>query len=179
MPTDRKIGQVEEIKKLIEEATVAISTDYTGMSVDDMNDLRRALREHGVIYRIVKNRLTELAADAAGKPEIKEIVQGPTGVAFGFGDPVEPARAIADFLKANTRSTLKVRAGIMGDRPLSESDVEHLASLPSRDQLIAQLMGQLQGPMSGLAYVLNAPVNGLATVLQRKVEAEAEGAAAE
>ncbi len=177
MPTDRKIDQVDEIKKLIEEATVAISTDYTGMNVDEMNDLRRVMREQGITYRIVKNRLTDLAADAAGKPEIKEIVQGPTGVAFGFGDPVAPAKAIADFLRANTRSTLKVRAGVMGDRPLSESDVEHLASLPSRDQLIAQLMGQLQGPISGLAYVLNAPINGLATVLQRKVEAE--GAAAE
>lgn len=176
MPTERKKEQVDEIAKLIEEATVAISTDYSGMSVDEMNDLRRAMREHGVTYRIVKNRLTELAADAAGKPEIKEIVQGPTGIAFGFGDPVEPARALADFLRANARATLKVRAGVMGDRPLSESDVQHLASLPSRDQLIAQLMGQLQGPISGLAYVLNAPVNGLARVLQRKVEAEATAA---
>lgn len=170
MPTDKKIEQVEEIRKLMERATVAISTDYSGMPVEEMNDLRKIMREYGITYRIVKNRLTNLAAEAALKPKFKNIVQGPTGIAFGFGDPVEPAKAIFEFLKLNNRTTLKVRSGVIGEKHLTDNDVERLSKLPNKDQLIAQLIGQIQGPISGLAFVLNSPLSGLATLLQRKME---------
>ena len=169
MPTDRKVKDVEDLQKLLESCTAAISADFTGLKVDAMTALRRALRERGVTFRVVKNRITYLAADAAGRPAVKEIVQGPTGIAFGFEDPVEPAKALTDFM-ISTRSPLKIRGGLLGDRALSSEEVASLAALPSRDQLIAHLLGQLQAPITSLAYVLIAPVASLARVIQRHIE---------
>ena len=169
MPTQRKIEAVEEMRKWMEECTIAISTDYTGLDVVAMTNLRRALREKGVHYRIVKNTLALLAADAAGRSEMKDLVEGPTGIAFGYGEPADPAKALSDFVRVS-RSPLKVRGGLMGDRVLNASEVATLASLPPKDELVARLLGQLQAPMSGLVYVLNGPIAGLTRVLQRHVE---------
>jgi len=153
----------------MEQCTVAITTDYTGLSVEAMNALRRDLREKGVQFRVVKNTLTYLAADAAGQPAFKEIVEGPTGIAFGYGDPVEPAKALAEYVRS-TRSPLKIRGGIMDGRVLSSGDVVALAALPSKEDLVARLLGQLQAPISGLVTVLNGPISGLARVLQAHID---------
>jgi large subunit ribosomal protein L10 len=161
---------VEQLRSLLEGCTIAISADYSGMSVGAMTELRRSLRDKGVEFHVVKNRLVYLAADAAGKPAVKEIVQGPTGLALGFGDPVEPARALSEFL-SSTRHPLAIKGGVLGDRVLTAQEVDSLALLPSKDQLIAQLLGLLQGPITGLARVLNAPLSALVTVLQRHMEA--------
>ena len=169
MPTEQKISIVQDLSKLIEGSTIVISTDYTNMSVGEMTDMRRALRERDVEFRVVKNSLLYLAAEAAGKPLVKDIVEGPTGIAFGYADPVEPAKALNDFVRA-TRVSLKIRGGVMGDRSLSAEEIATLATLPSKDELIAQLLGQLQSPILGLAYVLNAPIASLARVLQRRSE---------
>lgn len=169
MPTETKISIVQELSKLIEGSTIAISADYTNMSVGDMTDMRRALREKNVEFRVVKNSLLYLAAEAAGKPLMRDIVEGPTGIAFGYADPVEPAKALNDFVQA-TRVPLKIMGGVMGDRSLSAEEVATLATLPSKSELIARLLGQLQSPISGLAYVLNAPISSLARVLQRRSE---------
>jgi len=169
VPTEQKVKDVEEIQKLLESCTSAISADYTGLKVDAMTALRRALRQRGVTFRVVKNTISYLAADAAGKPAVKEIVQGPTGIAFGFEDPVEPAKALTDFM-TSTRSPLKIRGGLLGDRALSAEEVASLAALPSKDQLISNLLGRLQAPITSLAYVLSAPVASLARVIQRHIE---------
>ena len=153
----------------MERCTVAISADYSRLRVGDMTVLRKVLREKGVEFRVIKNTLAYLAADAAGKPEIKGIVEGPTGLAFGYGDPTEPAKALSDFIR-RTRSPLKIRGGAMDGRSLTAQEVNTLATLPSREQLVARLLGQLQGPISGLVYVLNAPISGLARVLQAQVD---------
>ena len=93
MPTERKINRVEEMRGWMEQCTIAISTDYTGLPVGEMTNLRRALRDRGIRYRVVNNRLAHLAADAADRAQIKEIIVGPTGIAFGYDDPSEPAKA--------------------------------------------------------------------------------------
>jgi large subunit ribosomal protein L10 len=170
LPSEAKFQQVEQLRKLIEESTVLISADYTGAKVAVMTDLRRALRDRGVEFRVVKNRLIYLAADAAGKQLVKDIVRGPTGIAVGFGDPVEPAKALADFIR-NTRAPLKITGGVMGERALSAQEVGALAALPSRDDLIARLLGHMQAPVAGLVNVLNAPVAALARLLRRHIEA--------
>ena len=172
MPTEAKRTQVEATRELIESCTAVVSTDYTGLSVQNMTDLRRSLRGNGVGYRVVKNTLTHLAADAAGKPGMKEIVQGPTGIAFSLEDPVAPAKAIREFIRS-TRSSMTIRGGLLGERVLTAEDVEKLAEVPSRDELIARLMGQLMAPVTSLAYVLDAPVASLARVLQRKIDTAA------
>ena len=153
----------------MEECTVAISTDYTGLSVSAMTELRRSLREKNVQFRIVKNTLAYRAADAAGRPAFKEIVDGPTAFAFSNGEPVDPAKALVDFIRT-TRSPLKIRGGILGDRVLTLEEVNNLATLPSKEELIARLMGQLNAPAAGFVYVLNANIAGLARLLQRHVE---------
>lgn len=169
MPTEQKISIVQDLSKLIEGSTIVISTDYTNMSVGEMTDMRRALRERDVEFRVVKNSLLYLAAEAAGKPLVKDIVEGPTGIAFGYADPVEPAKALNDFVR-DTKVPLKIRGGVLGDRSLSAEEIATLATLPSKDELIARLLGQLQSPILGLAYVLNAPIASLARVLQRRSE---------
>ena len=175
MPTAKKEQDVAELKDRISESTIAIATDYTGMSVGDMTQLRRALRSEGIEFRVVKNTLAYIAADSVGRPQFREIISGPTGVAFGRGEVVDPARIVTAFIRTN-RSVLKVRGAVMGDRVLDADEVEALGRLPGRDALIAQLAGQLQGPVAGLAYVLSAPAGGLARVLQRRVEQAAEAA---
>jgi large subunit ribosomal protein L10 len=173
LPTERKVQKVKVIQDWLERCSVAISTDHTGMGVGAMTDLRRALREKGVQFTVVKVRLALLAADAAGKPLFKDIIEGPTGLAFGYGDPAEPAKALSEHLKSS-RAPMKIRGAVMGDRVLTAEQVEQLASLPSRDELIARLLGQMQGPISGLARVLNGPISGLARVLQAHIDATAQ-----
>ena len=171
MPTEKKIEAVERLRKKLEECTVAITTDCTGMGVGAMTDLRRALREAGVEFRVVKNNLAYLAADAAGRPAMKEVIYGPTAIAFGYGEPVEPARALVKFVR-DTRSPVKIKGGVLGERILTSEEVSWLSALPSKEQLIARLAGQLNGPIARLAIVLSSPVSGLATVLQRRIEAQ-------
>ena len=178
MPTQQKVDAVASLKEKFEGASIVISTDYTGMSVTAMTAFRRALRQQGVEYRVIKNSLAYLAADEANMPLIKEIVQGPSGIALGAGDPTEPARALVDFIKAN-RSPMTIRGGLLDDRALSAEEVGQLASLPPKDRLLALLMGQLLAPLTSLAYVLNAPLAGLATVLTRRGELLAEDQSAE
>lgn len=165
MPTEKNIKAVEELKEFLRGASIVISTNYAGLPVSQMTALRRTLRQSGVSYKVVKNTLTYLAADAIDQSEIKGIMQGPVGLALGYGEPTESAKAISDFIRTN-RSGLKIIGGVMDGRALSASQVEQLASLPPKDQLIAQLLGQMQGPIAGLANVLNGPIAGLARVLQ-------------
>ena len=173
MPTEKKREMVAEIRKLLEGSTVAISADYTGLGVTDMTALRRALREQDVEFHVVKNRLTYLAADQAGKPLVKGIVEGPTGIAFGFDDPVVPAKVLVEYIRVN-RSSLKIRGAVLGDRQLTPAEVSALAVLPSREELIARLMAQLQSPITRLAGALNAPIAGLVNVLNQVSESMSE-----
>ena len=171
MPTDRKIKNVDEMREWMEKCTIVISTDYTGLPVDAITGLRRSLRERGVTYLVVKNTLALLAAEAAGRPAIKDIIDGPTGFAYGYGEVTEPAKALSEFIRAN-RSPLKIRGGVMGDLSLTANQVNELAVMLPRNELVAQLLGLLNAPVTRLAYVLNDPVAALARVLQRRIESE-------
>ena len=173
MPTEKKEEAVREIQGWLKDTSIIITTDYTGLHVGEMTNLRRVLRERGVRYKVVKNTLTYLAADAAGQPLVKEIVQGPTAIAFGYDDPIEPAKALSEFISSN-RSALEIRGAIMDGRLLTIAEIDALAKLPSKDVLIAMLMGQLQGPIANLANVLNGPISGFARVLRQHSDNLAE-----
>ncbi len=174
MPTEKKVQAVEELKKKLSECTIAIATDYRGMKVPALTDLRRALREKGMEYKVVKNRLSYIAAEEAGRPQIKEIVKGPTGLVLGYGNPVEPAKLLVEYIRT-TRSTLTITGAALDGRVLTPSEVNSLAILPSRQELVSQLLGQLQAPIASLVSVLSAPLRGLITVLQRHVEKSQSG----
>jgi large subunit ribosomal protein L10 len=175
VPTDKKINEVELLKGIFETSKALVSVDFSGLSVVDMTELRRALRDQGVGLRVVKNSLTYLAADEAGKPAIRDVVQGPTAIAFAETDPVVAAKALKSFIDTN-RSQLKIMGGMLDDRSLSSDEVNELAYLPGMEELIARLMRQMQAPVASLAIVLNGPVAALARVLSRRMETmDAEG----
>jgi large subunit ribosomal protein L10 len=178
LPTQQNLNKVDAIRDWINRCTIAIATDYTGLSVADMTSLRKALRDSGIEYRVIKNTLALLAADGSTKPDVKQIVEGPTALAFGYDDPPAAAKVLTDFVRVN-RSALKVRGGVMGERVLTTQDIAALAALPSKEELLARLLGQLNAPMTGLVYVLSAPLAGLARVLQRHVESMPQAEASE
>ena len=140
MPADSKIKAVEELTEKLSRSKVTIATNFSQMSVNEMNALRQHLRAQGVEYRVVKNTLTERAADAAGKPEIKELLEGTTGLAFGYDDPVQPIKLISEFVRTN-RSPLVVRAAAMDGRVYQQAQLAMLITLPPRDVLIASSWG--------------------------------------
>ena len=104
MPTPEKIDRVQELKEQLERCTITLSADYTRTSVNQMTELRRAMRAGGIDFTVVKNTLMYLAAEEAGKPQVKDIIQGPTAVAFGFDDPAAAAKTMADYARANANT---------------------------------------------------------------------------
>ncbi len=169
MPTQQKIDRVKDIKDRLERSTIAMTTSYSGISVNEMTALRRAMRGGGVDFTIVKNTLLALAADEAQKPQLKEIVDGPTAIALGYDDPADAARAVADYIRIG-RSTLAIKGAVMGDgSPMSADEVTRLASLPPRAQLLAILLGQMQAPIAQLLTILNGPLQSLDNLLQARV----------
>ena len=177
MPTPKKISQVEDIKSRLGRCTIAIATGYQGMSASNMTDLRARLREQGIEYRVIKNTLTLRAATELGKEGVDRVLQGPTAMAFGYGDATVVAKGINTYI-ATTRLPLIIHGAVMDSQVLTAGQVVDLASLPPRDELLARLLGQMQAPIAGLVTVLSAPLRGLVTVLQRASEQGGSGSAA-
>ncbi len=175
MPTEAKIERVADIKDKLERCSIALAAGYSGIPVNDMTDLRRRMRDAGVEFIVVKNTLANLAAEEANVPQFSEIIEGPTAIAFGYDDPVDTARAVNDYIRA-TRSPLEIHGAIMGPGPaLQRTEVERLASLPSKPQLVANLLGQMQAPLSRLLGVLNGPLQNLDGLLQARIRQLEEG----
>jgi len=180
MPNKKKMRQVKELKKKLSECTISIATDFTGMSANDFTQLRRELREHGVEVKVVKNRLSYIAAKTVGQQYINQIINGPTAVLFSYSDPTTPAKALNNYIKS-TSASLSIRGGILDGKLLSSGEVTALAELPSKDVLLSQLLrqlqspitrltNQLQAPLTQLVEILNRPILALSTLLSRRVE---------
>ena len=118
MPTQKKADTVEELRDKFTRCTIAVATDYTGIDGNTMTDLRRQMQSKNIEYMVVKNTLTYLAADSADRPQIKDIVQGPTALAFGYEDPADVAKALEEYIRVN-RSVLAIKGGVLNDRTLS------------------------------------------------------------
>ncbi len=169
MPTQAKMDRVAELKDKLERCSIALSAGYSGIPVNDMTDLRRRMRDAGVEFVVVKNTLVNLAAQEAKVPQLSEIVAGPTAIAFGYDDPVDVARALNDYIRA-TRSPLSIQGAILGPGPaMPANEVERLANLPSKQQLVADLLGQMQSPISRLLGALNGPLQSLDGLLQARI----------
>ncbi|MDO8673093.1 MAG: 50S ribosomal protein L10 [Dehalococcoidia bacterium] len=178
MPTEKKAETVEELVKLLGPAKVAVLTDYRGLKVSEISQLRRKLRAAGIEFHVTKNTLTRLAAEKVGKGEIGTALKGPTAIAFGYKDEVEPAKMLVDYIRTS-RSILKIKGALLGNRLLAAETVAELALLPSRQVLLARVVGQMQAPIQGLMTVLNGNLRGLVTVLQgRAKQLEEEASAA-
>ncbi len=168
MPTAKKIEQVEQLRDRVQRATIAISADYRGLSVAQMQALRRKLREAGVELRVVKNTLLRRAAEDAGRPDLLHIVEGPTALAFGFGDDlVAPARVLTEHIR-QSRIAMTVRGGLAEGRVLSAADVSDLATSPSREELLARIAGGLQSPLVNLMGLLSATLREFAGLVDAR-----------
>jgi large subunit ribosomal protein L10 len=168
MNRDQKAALVEELAGQIKAADAVFAVDYRGISVAQAADLRARLRESGTRFRIVKNSLTERAADEAGAASLKDLLTGPTALAFVSGDAALAAKALSDAARA--LHTLQFKGGLMDATALSAADVTAIARLPARDVLHAQLVGTIAAPLSGLVRGLNALIAGLAIQLQQIAE---------
>ncbi len=169
MPTETKLRVVDELAETFGKASAAVAADFSGLSVNQMTDLRRRLRETGGEFRVVKNRLALLAAERIGSDTYPQLLEGVTGIAFGYGDPVPLAKVLDEYVK-QTRAPLRVRSAIIDGRIYTATQVGALASVPPREELLARLMGQMNAPASRLVGVLQGTIRQFATVLQRRAE---------
>lgn len=168
LPTQAKVDRVAELKEKLENSSIVISTGYSGIGVNQMVNLRRRMREGGVEFIVVKNNLLSLAADAADVPQLKDVIAGQTAIALGYEDAVATAKAVND--AANADGTLAIQGAVVNrGEALSREGVTRLASLPPQPALVAQLLGNMQAPLYGLASVLNATISSLAYVLQARI----------
>ena len=168
MNRDQKAGVVEELAGQLQGAEAVFAVDYRGISVPQAAELRSRLREAEAVFRIVKNSLTERASDAAGIPDLKPMLEGPTALTFVTGDAALAAKALND--AARLFGTLDFKGGLMNGSTLTADDVRAIARLPARDVLHGQLVGTIAAPLSGLVRTLNALIAGLAVQLGQIAE---------
>jgi large subunit ribosomal protein L10 len=172
MPTEAKERAIDEIAQKLRDSKVAIFTDYRGLTVKDLADLRGRLRPAKVDYRVVKNTLTRLAAaKAAISANLDAVLEGPTAIVFGYDDVVQAAKAINDYARGSR--VLQIKAGLLENRVLSAAEVTSLATLPAKPQLQGQLLGTMTASIQNLYSVLNAASRDLLSVLaQRQTQLE-------
>lgn len=164
MKVQEKQAIVDELSSKLRGANAFYLTDFTGLNVKSITDLRRRLRGAGVEYLVVKNTLAERALDGADFPDIAEFFKGPTALVIGQDDPVAPAKVLADFAKEHDNKPA-VKAGVVERKAVSPAQIEALAKLPPKEQLLAELAGALEAPMAQLAYVMQAKLYEMAGLL--------------
>ena len=174
MPTEKKVQQVEELREMVAKATIAIGADYRGLSVKQMQALRRQLRTVNVEVRVVKNTLLRLATQQAGREEMMDIAQGPTALAFGYDDVVSAAKALVDYMR-QTRSTMPVHGAYADGRLFNAEELTDLASVPPRDVLLGRIAGGLQSPIQNFVLLISATLRdfaGLAEARAKQLETQ-------
>ncbi|HYF81404.1 MAG TPA: 50S ribosomal protein L10 [Clostridia bacterium] len=150
-----KEAVVTEVKEKLSKSSSVVLVDYKGINVLDVTELRKRFREAGVEYKVYKNSLFKRAASEVGMEALHEHLQGTVAVAFGAKDAVAPAKTLNQFMKDKPKTTISIKAGYVEGKLMDAKDVKALGDLPSRDVLIAMLLGALQGSVRNLAYVLN------------------------
>ena len=157
-----KEASVAEMTDKFRTSNAVLLTEYRGLTVAQLKTLRQSISEHAT-YAVVKNTLTKIAANEAGISTLDDLFNGPTAVAFITGDPVETAKGLRDFAKANP--ALVIKGGVLDGNPLSPAEITKLAALESREVLLAKLAGAMKASLSGAAALFNAPLAQTARVL--------------
>lgn len=151
---ESKKAIVENLTSKIQGATSVVFVNYSGITVAQDTDLRKQFREASVDYSVVKNTLTRLAANKAGYKEFDEILNGTTSMACTTGDPIAPARIVCEFAKKN-KDVLEIKGGFVEGKVLSVDELKSFGELPSKDALVAQVLGTFLAPITSLAFVLD------------------------
>jgi len=169
MIKEQKAQIIDRLQQLFSKCSIGILTDYRGLSASEMTSLRRKLGESGIEYKVVKNTLARFAAERAGKDDLVSLFEGPVAMTFGYGDITEPARALADYIRTE-KASLSIKGGFLGDRILTSEEVMTLSTLPSREVLLAKILGGMQAPVFALLSCLTTPVAGFMRVLQTRIQ---------
>jgi large subunit ribosomal protein L10 len=171
MNREQKAAAIAEIAENINESQAIFAVDYRGISVPQVAELRTKLREANASFRVVKNSLTERAADETGAADLKAYLQGPTALTFVRGDAALAAKAVADYARAT--QLLPFKGGLMDGDVVDAEQIRAISRLPSREVLYGQLVGIVASPVSGLVRTLNALISGLAVALGQVHEQKA------
>ena len=169
MSREKKTEIINSLQELFSRCSVAILTDYRGQAANEMTELRRRLREAGVEYKVVKNTLARFAVQRSGREELLAYFEGPVAIAFGYGDITEPARALANYIE-ESKAVMTIKGGFLPDRLLTKEEVITLSALPSKEVLLARVVGGVQGPISALVSQLSSPMMGLIAGLQARIQ---------
>lgn len=160
----QKAAVVDELKTALAGSTVAILADHRGLSVSELTELRKALRQQGVACQVVKNTLARLATNGTALQGLQPYLVGPTAIVYGKGDPTTGAKLLVSYTR--TKPTFQIKAGFAEGQVLAGRETLALADLPPREVLAARLAGMLQSPLRGLATVLQGPLRSLLMVLE-------------
>jgi large subunit ribosomal protein L10 len=171
VPTQAKVESVEELRRRLDDVKAVLLTEYRGLTVQQLGDLRRQLRAVSAEYTVVKNRLARIAVATSSLDAVSGQLKGPTGLIIAKDDPVAVARTLHTF--ARTNQALVIKAGYVEGRVLPAEELKALADLPSREVLRSQLVGTLQGPLAQLVGLLTAPQRELVYVLEQRSQAAA------
>jgi large subunit ribosomal protein L10 len=178
-PKPEKVAEVKALEQRLRSSSIVILTDYRGLTVGEIGTLRGKLRGASLEYRVAKNTLLSRAAERAGVAGLDPHLNGPTAVVFGNDDPGIPARVLQEFIRQFRK--LEIKGGVVEGQPLDAEGVQALAALPTKSELLARVVGAVQGPLSALLMVLNAAPRGLVTALdavrKRREADEASGRA--
>src|SRR5215471_9634893 len=155
MPTEKKVAVVEELTEVLNRSSVVIGADYRGLSVADITNLRRQLRDGGIEMHVVKNTLFKRAADAIGKPEMAQLADGPTALIIGFDDQIAPIKTVVEYQRT-ARNTFVARSAYVDGSVVAGSRLGDLATLPPKEVLIAQVAGALASPITTFVYLLES-----------------------
>jgi large subunit ribosomal protein L10 len=169
MPTEKKQNIITSLEQNFAQCDSGIMTDYRGLKTPDIVALRRKLRENGVEFHVVKNKLARVAANHKGKDQIASIFKGPMAVVFVKNDISKAAKILTGHITA-FKLALTIRGGFLGNKLLTPKEVSTIATLPSREVLLGKVMGGVQGPLYALMNQVNAPLRGLMTVLQERMK---------
>lgn len=166
MPTEAKVEAVRDLKRRLDGVTTVVLTEYRGLTVHQLSELRRQLRAVSAQYKVVKNRLAKLAVKSTGFEALSPHLSGPTGLIVSKDDPVAVAKTLATFTKTNQALTIK--AGYVDGQLLEAPGLRALADLPTKEGLRSQIVGAIQGPLSQLVGLLTAPHRELVYILEQR-----------
>lgn len=169
-----KIEAVQEIKQKLSESSSAILVDYRGLTVEEVTELRKEFRQAGVDYKVYKNTLISIAAEELGLNDIMPHLAGPTAIAFGVEDPVAPAKILTEAMKKYKKMEFKV--GVVDGKIIDVEGIKELAKLPSREELIAKMLGSMNAPITNLVGVLSGTMRALVYALNGVKEKKAQEA---
>ena len=166
MPTQEKVETIEDFKERLDGVKTVLVTEYRGLTVQQLSDLRKQLRAVSAQYKIVKNRLAKIAMTDSDLANLGPHLKGPTGMVLSKEDPVSVAKALHTF--ARTNQALAIKAGFVEGQVLPPAELKALSDLPSKDQIRSQIIGAIQGPMAQLVGLLQAAQRDLAYVLAER-----------